>query len=130
MVRAGIDRPKTILLVEDYPDIMFVLRRHLEAGGYRVVEACDGSEAVEEAARVCPDLILIDLALPVLDGFCAARRLRRLPGTRDVPVVAVSALGGRGVRGKALAAGCDDFIEKPVDFGRLDEVVARYLAPQ
>lgn len=118
---------KTVLVVDDYDEIRLVTRQALESFGYRVLEAASGAEAVRLAQSDSPDLILMDLSMPAMDGFATIHRLRRLIGLRDVPVIAVSAHTAREVREDALAAGCRDFLTKPVRFEKLKSIVARYL---
>jgi two-component system cell cycle response regulator DivK len=119
------------LLVDDMPDIREVLRETLEQLGYRVVEAADGKDAVEVAARERPQLILMDLYMPGFDGFAAMREIRALPELRDVPIIAVTAYGGLGIedqlRRQASAAGCNEFLAKPFEPSQLKEVVQRLL---
>ncbi len=119
---------KTVLVVDDYDEVRMVTRRALETFGYRVVEAASGAEAVRVAQAESPDLILMDLSMPNMDGFATIHHLRRLLGLRDVPVIAVSAHTAREVREDALAAGCRDFITKPVGIERLRSAVERLLA--
>lgn len=102
----------TILLVEDHPDSRDALRALLEAVGYRVRTAVNGSEAVEQALADPPDLILMDVMMPQMDGFEATRRLRATPGFPDVPIVAVTAM--EGAREMSTEAGCSGYISKPV----------------
>lgn len=123
----GERRQKTILVVDDYDSLREVTRQALESYGYRVVEAADGLEAISLAQSARPDLILMDLSMPTLDGFAAFHRIRRLFGLGDVPVIAVSAHSAAEVRADALAAGFCEFLVKPVDFVRLKEAVARYV---
>jgi two-component system cell cycle response regulator DivK len=108
-----------VLYVEDNDDNVYMLRRRLERRGYEVLVATDGEAGVEAARRERPDLILMDLSLPVIDGWEATRRLKAAPETRAIPVVALSAHAMSGDREKALDAGCDDYDAKPVDFARL-----------
>ncbi|HLI13908.1 MAG TPA: response regulator [Alphaproteobacteria bacterium] len=108
-----------ILYVEDNEDNIYMLSRRLERRGYEVVVARDGEEGVSEAQRVAPALILMDLDLPVIDGWEAARRLKTAPETRHIPIIALSAHAMAGDREKALAAGCDDYDTKPVELARL-----------
>ena len=110
----------TVLVVEDYEEIRLMISMVLRMGGYRVVEAADGREAVELARRERPDAILMDLNLPVLDGLSAARQIREQEGMGDVPIVALTAHGTPEYRHKALAAGCDEFMTKPVDMDCLE----------
>ena len=118
----------TVLLVEDTEDNRQMMRRLLELSGFKVVEATNGKEAVEAAAEVQPNIILMDLSLPLVDGLAATRRIRRLPGLDRVPIVAVSAHDTADFHNEALAAGCDAYITKPIDYSELEEVVDRLLA--
>ena len=118
---------RTVLVVEDYDDTRLMLRRMLEMDGYTVVEAGDGQQAVELAPRVRPALILMDLNLPVLNGFEATRRIHQSDGTRGIPIVAVSAQCVGEFRQRALEAGCLDCVQKPINFATLRSVVGRYL---
>ena len=124
----GVTGQKTVLVVDDYDDVRVITRRALESFGYRVVEASSGAEAVRVAQAESPDLILMDLSMPNMDGFATIHRLRRQLGLRDVPVIALSAHTAREVREDALAAGCRDFITKPVQLESLKAVVERHLA--
>ena len=119
---------KTVLVVDDYDEVRMVTRRALEVFGYRVLEAASGAEAVRVAQAESPDLILMDLSMPNMDGFATIHQLRRLLGLRDVPVIAVSAHTAREIREDALAAGCSDFITKPVPLERLKAAVERHLS--
>ena len=118
---------QTVMVVEDYDDTRALLRRVLEAKGYRVVEAVNGREAVEVAEREHPDLILMDLDLPILDGIAATQRIRKLFGLRDVPIIAVTAYPMSFTHVKAFAEGCNEYVAKPIDFDRMDELLSRYL---
>ncbi len=109
----------TILLVEDNELNRDMLSRRLERRGYSVVMAVDGEEGVESARRDRPDLILMDMSLPILDGWEATRRLKADPGTRTIPIIGLSAHAMAGDRERALEAGCDDYDTKPVDLARL-----------
>ena len=117
----------TIMVVEDFEDNRFMMRRLLEMSGYRVVEAENGEEAVTRAGEEQPDLILMDLSLPLLDGLAATRRIRQNTRLRDVPVVAVSAHDTADFHAEALAAGCNEYVTKPIDFDELEEVLSRLL---
>ena len=108
-----------ILYVEDNEDNIYVLKNRLTRAGFTVVVAMDGEQGVAVAAREQPDLILMDLSLPVLDGWQATQRLKAMPETRSIPVLALSAHAMLGDREKALASGCDDFDTKPVEMPRL-----------
>ena len=118
---------KTDLVVDDYDEVRDLTKMELESFGYRVVEAASGAEAVRVAQADSPDLILMDLSMPNMDGFATIHQLRRLLGLRDVPVIALSAHTAREVREDALAAGCREFITKPVRFEMLKSVIERYL---
>jgi CheY-like chemotaxis protein len=113
----------TVLVVDDIADSRFVLSRLMLSNHYRVVEAADGAEAIEVARRERPDLVLLDLNLPVLDGLEVAKRLRELPWMKNIPIVAVTAYHYYGIREAALEAGCDDYLPKPLDFDELARVV-------
>ena len=117
----------TVLVVEDFDETRFVLKLSLELRGYRVLEALNGHEAVEIARREPLDLILMDLSLPVLDGFAATRRIREEARSRDVPIVAVTAHATAEYRVKALAAGCNEYVTKPIDFDKLGHLLNRLL---
>lgn len=108
-----------ILYIEDNDDNVYVVRNWLGRAGITVLVAVDGEEGTAMAVAERPDLILMDLSLPVLDGWEATRRLKTAPETRHIPVIALSAHAMVGDREKALAAGCDDYDIKPIDFTRL-----------
>ncbi len=116
---------KTVLLADDYDDARMILRRLLEMEGCRVVEAADGLEAVELAARLSSeiDLILMDLSMPGLDGFEATRLILGSESTRHIPVVALSALCEQDTKVKAFEAGCSDCLPKPLDFALVEELL-------
>jgi two-component system cell cycle response regulator DivK len=117
----------TVMVVEDFEDNRFMMRRLLEMSGYRVLEAVNGEEAVELAKRERPGLILMDLSLPQLDGLAATRRIRQHPELREVPIVAVSAHDTADFHADALAAGCNDYVTKPIDFDQLEALLVRLL---
>ncbi|MGH7366595.1 MAG: response regulator [Candidatus Rokuibacteriota bacterium] len=108
-----------ILYFEDNDDNVYVVKNRLGRAGFTVMVAMDGAQGLALAATERPDLVLMDLSLPVLDGWEATRRLKADPATRDIPVIALSAHAMAGDREKALAAGCDDYDTKPIDFNRL-----------
>ena len=120
---------KTVLVVEDFEDNRFMMRRLLEMSGYRVIEAVNGQEAVDKAYAERPDLILMDLSLPHLDGLAATRRIRQYDGLGKVPIVAVSAHDTADFHADALAAGCNEYVTKPIDFDQLEHLLSR-LVPQ
>jgi len=108
-----------ILLVEDNEMNRDMLSRRLQRKGYTVVVALDGQQGVEAARLESPDLILLDLSLPGLDGWEAARQIKAAPDTRSIPIIALTAHAMTGDREKTIAAGCDDYDTKPVEFARL-----------
>jgi CheY-like chemotaxis protein len=118
---------ETVLVVDDSDDIRELLSTLLRGKGYHVVEAVNGEQAVELASRVNPRLILMDLGMPVLDGYEATRQIHGRRETRDVPVVAVSGFCDANNRRKALDAGCVECVCKPVDFDLLDGILRRHL---
>ncbi|HVL37422.1 MAG TPA: response regulator [Burkholderiales bacterium] len=117
---------KTILIVEDVELNRDLLVQLLE-DRYRLVLATDGEAALELAARERPDLVLMDLSLPRVDGWEATRRLKADPALAGIPVIALSAHAMRGDEAKARASGCDEFLTKPLDEDRLYETIARAL---
>ncbi len=119
---------KTILVVEDFEDNRFMMRRLLEMGGYHVIEAVNGQEAVTMAAGERPHLILMDLSLPQIDGLAATRQIRQLAGLAAIPIIAISAHDTSDFRNDALAAGCNEYLTKPVDFDRLEALLTQWLA--
>lgn len=114
-------------MVEDFEDTRQLISTWLGMRGYRVVEAADGGEAVEIARRECPDLILMDLSLPTLDGISATRQIREIKEMCDVPIIACSAHDTREWSDKALTGGCTDFVSKPVDFDALEQIIDCHL---
>jgi CheY-like chemotaxis protein len=108
-----------ILYVEDNDDNIYMLQRRLTRAGFTVVIAKDGAEGVAMAGAEQPDLILMDMGLPVLDGWEATRRIKAAAETKHIPVIALTANAMTGDKEKALAAGCDDFDTKPVELPRL-----------
>ena len=113
-----------ILYVEDNDDNVYMLRNRLTRAGFTIVVATDGAQGVVMATTEKPDLILMDLTLPVINGEEATRRLKADPATRHIPVIALTANAMNGDREKAIAAGCDDFETKPVEMPRLLEKIA------
>jgi len=122
-----VDVNKRVLLAEDETDLRKMMKILLELHGYDVLEAADGYEAVEKAVEEEPDLILMDIAMPVMDGIDSTRTIRRHEGLRNVPIVAVTAYGDFYSQ-RARKAGCDDVIQKPIDFSRLKPMVESYLS--
>jgi CheY-like chemotaxis protein len=117
-----------ILLVEDNEMNRDMLSRRLERRGYQVVVATDGQQGVDAARGEAPALILMDMSLPVLDGWEATRRLKAAPATAGIPIIALTAHAMSGDRDKAFAAGCDDYDTKPVELPRLLDKIESLLA--
>jgi len=127
---AGKVSNKTVLIVDDQPDIRELLRYSLQSRGLNVAEAVNGREAVELAAQVHPGLILMDLSMPVLDGFEATRQISSQPAMKGIPIVAVSAFCDSHNRHKAIEAGCVDCVSKPIDFRLIDSLLKVHLTDQ
>lgn len=117
----------TILLVEDNEMNRDMLSRRLEKKGYTVIMAVDGREGIVLAEKHKPDLILMDMSLPEVDGWEATRQIKSNPATRAIPLIALTAHAMAGDREKAMEAGCDDYDTKPVDFARLLDKVEKAL---
>ena len=117
---------KTILVVEDYADTRTLMKFLLQNYGYEVIEASDGQEAVERVKNHRPDLILMDISMPVMDGLTATQIIRSIEGFGKIPIIAVTAYGKSYYR-QALEAGCDDLINKPLDFENLEPILQQYL---
>ena len=117
-----------ILYVEDNEDNIYMLKHRLERRHFEVLIARDGQAGIEAARKYLPDLILLDLGLPVLDGWEAARLLKEDERTRAIPIIALSAHAMDGDRARALASGCDDYGTKPVDFKRLLNRIVELLS--
>jgi CheY-like chemotaxis protein len=118
-----------ILYVEDNDDNVYMLKNRLTRAGFTIVVATDGAQGIAMAATEKPDLILMDLTLPDIDGKEATRRLKSDPATKHIPVIALTANAMSGDREKAIAAGCDDFDTKPVEMPRLLEKIAALKPP-
>jgi len=119
-----------ILVVEDNEDNRDMLMRRLQRRGYDVVYAVDGAEGVDKAKQECPDLILMDMGLPVLDGWAATSQIKASEQTADIPIIGLSANAMAGDREKGLAAGCDDYDTKPVEMPRLLEKIQALLGKE
>jgi two-component system cell cycle response regulator DivK len=119
-----------ILYVEDHPAQRDIMAQMLELSGYEVAVACDGIDGVEQAHSWCPDLILMDLRMPRMDGFEAIKLLRSDPETADIPIIAISAWASAKHKERALDAGADEHFTKPVDLSRLIETINRFLNRQ
>ena len=118
----------TILVVDDFDDTRLLLRTWLERKGFLVIEAEDGNEAVALAESKRPDLIIMDLEMPELDGLAATRKIRNMKGLENVPVLAVSAYGAEQFREDALAAGCNEYVSTPFEPEALETLI-RSLIP-
>lgn len=123
------NKQKTVLLVEDNEDNLAVYRTILDHVGYRVLEARDGEEGVVRARDDQPDLILMDISIPKIDGWEATRRLKADTSTRDIPVIALTAHALEEDRQKALNAGCDGYLAKPVEPRKVVDEVRRFVGP-
>jgi two-component system, cell cycle response regulator DivK len=120
----------TILVVDDFDDTRLLLRTWLERKGFRVIEAENGYEAVMQAENHAPDLIIMDVEMPELDGLSATRQIRSSISLKNVPVVAVSAYGAQQFRREALAAGCNEYVSTPFEPEDLEKVIRSFLPPQ
>lgn len=118
-----------LMVVDDTPDSLVLISLHLQQSGFRVITATNGEESIKLAEASQPDLILMDIGMPGLDGLGATRRLREHPTLKSVPVVALTAFSTEGFRRAAYDAGLDGYLTKPVDFHRLSELV-RSLLPE
>lgn len=113
----------TILIVDDFDDTRLLLRTWLEKKGFRVLEAENGNQAVTKAADCQPDLIIMDVEMPELDGLSATRKIRALSNCEGVPIVAVSAYGADQFRADAIAAGCDEYVSTPFEPDELERLI-------
>ena len=118
---------KKVLLVEDFEDSRFSLSKLLEFEGYEVLEAGDGAQAIDLAINSKPDLILMDLSLPIIDGLSATKQIRQHESMTTIPIIALSAHDLLDFQSKARDAGCTDYVTKPVDFGALISMLSKYL---
>jgi two-component system cell cycle response regulator DivK len=118
----------TILYVEDNPDNRMLVRRVLLAEGYSLVEARDSAEALQVLSANRPDLILMDISMPGVDGYTLTAQIKAMPGFERVPIIAITANVMRGDREKTIEAGCDGYIQKPIDIDQLTREIERFLA--
>ena len=118
-----------ILVVDDAVDNLAMISIALQQQGYQVVTAVNGEDAVSVAKQTLPNLILMDINLPGLDGLGATRRIRESEGLRDVPIIAVTALGTEGFQRAAYDAGVAGYLTKPIDLDRMNQLIARLLSP-
>ena len=121
------DDGRTILVVDDFDDTRLLLRTWLRKKGYRVVEAENGNEAIAKARDLKPDLIIMDVEMPELDGLSATREIRTLKNSKELPIVAVSAYGADLFREQALAAGCNDYMSTPFEPDELEKLIQALL---
>lgn len=117
----------TILVVDDLADNLVLVSLSLQNNGYRVLTASSGEEAIKIVSLARPDLILLDLAMPEMDGLSAARRIRQLPEVQQVPIIALTAFDTSGFRQAAYEAGFDAYLTKPLDFDRLNHLIGMLL---
>jgi CheY-like chemotaxis protein len=121
------DQRRTILVVDDFDDTRLLLRTWLRKKGYRVVEAENGNEAIAKARDTDPDLIIMDVEMPELDGLSATRQIRMLKDSAELPIVAVSAYGADLFREQALAAGCNEYMSTPFEPDELEKLIHSLL---
>jgi two-component system, cell cycle response regulator DivK len=118
-----------ILIIEDNEQNMYLMTFILECKGYDVLQARDGREGIEAAQKTAPDLILLDIQIPVMDGYAVARELRRCAALSRVPIVAVTSYAMVGDRERTIEAGCNGYIEKPINPDTFAAEIIRFLAP-
>ncbi len=118
----------TILYVEDHPDNRMLVRRILMAEGYIVLEACNAQNAIDILDGITPDLILMDINMPDLDGYSLTSQIKANPAFTHIPIIALTANVMKGDREKSLKAGCDGYIQKPIDVDTLPSLIHRYLS--
>lgn len=118
---------RTVLIVEDDPMIRDVLGRLLTIEGYKIITANDGMQGVQCARVSRPDIIIMDMGLPLLNGWQATHRIRAMPATKDIPIIALTAYAMKEDRAKCLDVGCNEYEPKPVDFPRLNEKIRKLL---
>ncbi|MCK5231435.1 MAG: response regulator [Desulfobulbaceae bacterium] len=118
---------KKILIVEDNGDSRELLAKILKARGWQIIEAVDGEEALQKASAERPDLILMDISIPKIDGYEVTRRLKGQQDFKNIPIIALTAHAMKGDREKALQAGCDDYISKPINIRELPNQVMEFL---
>ena len=116
-----------ILYVEDNPDNVYMLMRRLKKKGFELIVAGDGQEGIDKAIEENPDLILMDLSLPTMDGWTATAKIKNIEGIKDIPIIALSAHAMPEHRDRAIKAGCSDYDTKPVDIKRLLSKIGQYI---
>ena len=120
---------RTVLVVDDFDDTRLLLRTWFERRGFRVIEAGNGVEAIDRAETESPDLIIMDIQMPQLDGLSATRRIRNLKSFDSVPIVAVSAYGADQFRDQAIAAGCNEYVSTPFEPATLEGIIRSLVHP-
>ncbi|MDI6790990.1 MAG: response regulator, partial [Thermodesulfobacteriota bacterium] len=125
--REGGDGEVKVLIVEDQPDNLFLFKEAIRPGGYAIYTATNGQEAVEVAQREKPDIILMDIQMPVMDGYETARRIRAIPEMAAVPIIALTARAMKGEKEKAIEEGCSDYLAKPVSPAAVLKKVEEWL---
>ena len=125
-----IQKRDQVLLVDDHPDLLHVVTRQLESGGWEVIAASSGQEALKKLKDAVPQVILLDMYMPGINGFELARYLKNDPDRRHIPIVAITASGLPSEREHCLEAGCDVWLPKPFQFSELKKLLARYSAPK
>ena len=118
---------KKILYVEDNPDNVYMLTRRLKKKGFELIIAGDGQEGIDKAIEESPDLILMDLSLPTMDGWTATAEIKKIDKVKDIPIIALSAHAMPEHRDRAIKAGCSDYDTKPVDIKRLLSKIGQYI---
>ncbi len=121
------DGAKTVLHVEDNDDNRILVKRLLQFGGYQVIEACNANEALESIKSNVPDLILLDINMPEVDGYSLTGQIKATPGFNVVPVIAITANALKGDRERSYQAGCDGYIEKPIDIDTFLDQIESYI---
>ena len=124
---SGMANQRTILYIEDNPDNRLLVRRILGVHGYRLLEAEHASKALEILQNEIPDLILMDINMPEMDGYTLTAKIRRIPTLATIPVIALTANVMKGDRERTLEAGCDGYIQKPVDVDSFPDQIAKYI---
>ena len=119
---------KKILIVEDNPENMRLLEMTLRARGYTLLKATDGEKALDIAMRKRPDLIIMDIQLPKMNGLEVTKKLRETPAFSHTPIIGVTAYAMKGDKEKVIASGCDVYLSKPINTGELPKVIAKMLA--
>ena len=118
---------KVILVIDDEPRNVKLVRDLMEANGYTVIEASDGKQGVDTAITEKPDLILMDIMMPVMDGYEAMQLIKTNSATKEIPIIALTSYAMKGDSEKAFESGCDDYMSKPIDIHELLNMVKKYL---